>query len=136
MFYKDLFFSVFNIRYIENRENAKYSTKNNKREETEVFLARKNQERARTISISILTLIAAIRYIVRSAGSFASPRMKMDRIVRLIAKKQRISIDRSYRVRAVFRMIIERYPATKSRQPREINLRIVFLKVTREFRII
>lgn len=136
MFYKDLFFSVFNIRHIENRENAKYSTKNNIREEAEFFLARKNQERARTISISILTLIAAIRYIVRPAGSFESPLMKMDRIIKLIAKKQRISIDRSYRVRAIFRMVIERYPATKSRQLSRINLRIVFLKVTREFRII
>jgi hypothetical protein len=127
---------VFNIRYIENRENAKYSTKNNKREVAEVFLARKNQERARTISISILTLIAAIRYIVRPAGSFASPLLKMDRIVRLIAKKHRISINRSYRVRAIFRIGIERYPAMKSRQLSKINLRIVFLKITREFRII
>ena len=136
MFYKDLFFSVFNIWYIENRENAKYSTKNNKREEAEVFLARKNQERARTISMSILTLIAAIRYIVRLAGSFLSPLMKMDRIVRLIAKKHRISINRSYRLSAVFSMVVERYPATKSRQLSRINLRIIFLKVTREFRII
>lgn len=127
---------MFNIRYIENRENAKYSTKNNKREEAEVFLARKNQERARTISISILTLIAAIRYIVRPAGSFLSPLIKMDRIVRLIAKKHRISINRSYLLSAVFSMVIERYPATKSRQLSRINLRIIFLKVTREFRII
>ncbi|NMC37746.1 MAG: hypothetical protein GYA41_05435 [Bacteroidales bacterium] len=99
---------MFNIRYIENRENAKYSTKNNKREEAEFFLARKNQERARTISISILTLIAAIRYIVRPAGSFASPLMKINRIARLIAKKHRISIDRSNNVREILSVVIER----------------------------
>ena len=55
---------------IEYRENAKYSTKNNKSEEVEVFLATKNQIRASTISRSILTAIAAKICIVWLEGSF------------------------------------------------------------------
>lgn len=54
-FHKDLVLSVFNIKIIEYREKAKYSTKNNKIEEVKVFLAIKNQISASTISRSILT---------------------------------------------------------------------------------
>jgi hypothetical protein len=72
-FYKDLIFSVFNIKKIEYREKAKYSTKNNISEEVKVFLATKNQISASTISISILTETATIRCIVWLAGSFFNP---------------------------------------------------------------
>jgi hypothetical protein len=58
-FYKDLLFSVFNIKIIEYKEKAKYKTKNNKRLDGSVFFSIKNQTRARTISRSILTTIAA-----------------------------------------------------------------------------
>ncbi len=77
LFYRDLCFNVFNIKNIENKENAKYSTKNNKSEEAKVFLATKNQISASTISISILMEIATIRYIVRLAGSFFNPLLKI-----------------------------------------------------------
>jgi hypothetical protein len=40
-------------------------------------------------------LIDAIRYIVLAEGSFASPLIKTARMVRFIAKKHRISIERS-----------------------------------------
>jgi hypothetical protein len=65
---------VFNIRVIENRENAKYSTKNNTSEVREVFLATKNQKSASTISMSILMLKATIIYMVLPEGSFFIPR--------------------------------------------------------------
>jgi hypothetical protein len=68
---------VFNIKNIEYRENAKYSTKNNKSEEVKVFLATKNQTSARTISRSILRATATIRYIVWLAGSLFNPRLKI-----------------------------------------------------------
>jgi hypothetical protein len=41
---------VFNIKNIENKEKAKYSTKKIITEGTEFFLETKNQIRARTIS--------------------------------------------------------------------------------------
>ena len=47
-FYKDLFFSVFNITHIENKVSAKYKTKNIKTDAKEVFLATINQTRANT----------------------------------------------------------------------------------------
>jgi hypothetical protein len=81
-------------------------------------------------------LIDAIRYIVLAEGSFASPLIKTARMVRFIAKKHRISIERSDLEAGIFAKAIERYPATKRRQLSKINLRIVFVKVTREFRII
>jgi endo-beta-N-acetylglucosaminidase D len=77
LIYKDLFFSVFNIRIIENIEKAKYSTKNNISEGTLFFLATKNQMRAKIISRSILTLIATSRYMTLSDGSFFCPRKKI-----------------------------------------------------------
>ena len=74
---------MFNIKNIEYRENAKYSTKNNKTEEVKLFLATINQTRARTISSSILIATAAKRCIVRLAGSFFNPLLKTykDRII-------------------------------------------------------
>jgi hypothetical protein len=95
LYYKDLFFNVFNIRVIENRENAKYSTKNNITEATEVFLATKNHKSARTISRSILMLIAARRCIVWPSGSFFIPLWKTYRINSTIAEKQKVSIANS-----------------------------------------
>jgi hypothetical protein len=64
---------VFNIRYIENIEKAKYSTKNNTREAVEVFLAIKNQDKARTSSRSIFRLNAKRMCIVRLSVPLLSP---------------------------------------------------------------
>jgi hypothetical protein len=89
---------VFNIRLIENRENAKYSTKNNIRESPEVFLATKNHNRARTISRSILMLIAARRCIVRLEGSFLIPLRKIQSISNTIAEKENVRIANSLKV--------------------------------------
>jgi hypothetical protein len=44
--YKDFFFNVFTITIIENNENAKYSTKNNKMYSAEVFFAPTNHTSA------------------------------------------------------------------------------------------
>jgi len=94
-FYKDLFFNVFNIRVIENRENVKYSTKNNIRAATAVFLATKNHNRARTISTSILRVTDTIICIVREDGSFFIPLWKIKRERSVIAVKQNVRIRKS-----------------------------------------
>jgi hypothetical protein len=72
-----LFFSVFNIRNIENKENAKYSTKNNKTEAVPFFFIIKNQTRARTNSSNNLILIATKMCIVWLPGSFFPPLKKI-----------------------------------------------------------
>jgi hypothetical protein len=56
--YKGLVFNAFNIRKIESKVKAKYSTKNNNSEAVDVFLATKNHIRARVISRSIFMLTA------------------------------------------------------------------------------
>jgi hypothetical protein len=53
---------VFNITHIKNIENVKYSTKNNKIYDKEVFLAIINQTRAITSSIKNLRVFAARVY--------------------------------------------------------------------------
>jgi hypothetical protein len=83
---------VFNIKIIEYRENAKYSTKNNKSEEVKVFLAIKNHISASTISISILMETATIRCTVWLAGSFFSPLLKTYNDKRTMVEKQSISM--------------------------------------------
>jgi hypothetical protein len=82
---------VFNIKNIEYRENAKYSTKNNKSEEVEVFLATKNQRRASTISRSILIAIATKRYIIWLEDFFFKPRSKTKRDKSTIAENIRVN---------------------------------------------
>ncbi|MGB8492053.1 MAG: hypothetical protein WCE64_13435, partial [Bacteroidales bacterium] len=81
------------INIIENKENAKYSTKNNITEVREFFLATKNHRRTRTISMSILRLIATIRCMTRLSGSLFCPRWKMKRVRVVIAKKQSVKIS-------------------------------------------
>jgi hypothetical protein len=68
-----LYFSVFNTTNIENRVNAKYSTKNNITDVNPVFLATKNQSRAITISSMNLIPNATSMYMVRASGSFFCP---------------------------------------------------------------
>jgi hypothetical protein len=69
-FYKDLFFSAFSIIHIENKESAKYKTKNNNTDIKEVFLATINQIRANTISSRNFRLMETRLYRVWLPGSF------------------------------------------------------------------
>ncbi len=63
-FNKDLCFNVFNINSIEKQEKAKYNIKNNISDAVVVFLAIKNQTRAKTNSKGNRRLIDTKRYIV------------------------------------------------------------------------
>ncbi len=77
LFSKDLVFNVFNIAIVAYKVNAKYSIKNNNKEEGVFFLPAKNQRRARTSSRISLRLKAIIRCMVPSAWSFFCPREKI-----------------------------------------------------------
>jgi hypothetical protein len=58
MFYKDLFFRVFDMENIEYKVSVKYITKKLKSDCNEFFLATINQIRANPISSRNLRLIA------------------------------------------------------------------------------
>jgi len=57
-YYKDLFFNVFSITNTENKVSDKYKIKNNKTDDKELFLERKNQPSANIISSSNFNTIA------------------------------------------------------------------------------
>jgi hypothetical protein len=129
-FYKDLLFSVFNIKIIEYKENVKYMTKNNIRLDGPVFFKTKNHIRARTISRSILTAIAVRICNVWLLTSFFCPLLNIKRDMKVIEKKHntRRAIPLKLRVISVKAMI--KYPASKvstSISSRPIKY---FLKIT------
>jgi hypothetical protein len=127
-----LFFSVFSIQNIENKENAKYSIKNNISESALFFLATKNHRSASTISISILRLIASIRCIAWLPGSLFLPLKKMYSVSILIAKKQRARITISLKPRSDFDPSVARYPAKTIRAVSIERLITFFLKVSKK----
>jgi hypothetical protein len=72
-----LFFNVFTIINAENKVNAKYKTKNNTTDDNPVFLATKNQTKARISSSRNLRVTETRLCIVWLAGSFLCPLKKM-----------------------------------------------------------
>jgi hypothetical protein len=72
-----LFFNVFTIINAENKVNVKYKTKNNITDDNPVFLATKNQTKARTSSSRNLRVTETRLCIVWLAGSFPCPLKKI-----------------------------------------------------------
>ncbi len=121
---------MFNIEIIEYRENAKYSTKNDKSEEVKVFLATKNHISASTISISILMETATIRCIVWLAGSLFNPLLKIYSDKRTIEVKQSVSMVISLKRRATLVNVTSRYPPVRRIRSRSRSPIEYFLKIT------
>jgi hypothetical protein len=86
-FYKDLFFSIFNIIKTENKVSAKYKTKNIKTDCIEVFLATKNQSSAIIISSRNLRLMATRLYNVWLSGSLVCPLINIKSVINELSEK-------------------------------------------------
>lgn len=115
MFSKDLVFNEFNIANVENKVKAKYSIKNNNKEESVVFLPTKNHSRANINSISIFRPNAINRCIVLFAGSFLRPLKKMKRQMMLIKENENNSHARSLNGSLITDSLMSKYPGIARR---------------------
>jgi hypothetical protein len=84
MFYKDLFFSVFNITHTKNKVSVKYITKNITTDSGEVFLPIKNQTSANINSSRNLRVTETRVCIVWLPGSLSCPLIKITRAIKAI----------------------------------------------------
>jgi len=135
--YKDLSFNDFNIRNIENKEKAKYSTKNNITEIVPVFLPTINHISARNISSSNLTLKATKRYMVRLPGSLFLPLKKMKREIKLIRKKLIVRIETSLKFIFTGARVMRINPDTSIRVAKSIRRnKYIFTVPTRVYHFI
>ena len=82
-----------------------------------VFLATKNQKRAKTNSIKNLRLIETRRYMIRSPGSFFCPLKKMIKEIKTIIEKNNESWASSLKRKLSFIIVNKINP--------EINTRIL-----------
>jgi hypothetical protein len=114
-FYKDLFFSVFNIKNVENKVKAKYSTKNNISDDDIVFLATKNQMRANTNSSKNLRLMDTKRCMNRLPGSFFCPLKKTNKDIMVIIEKKNDNRAKSLKGKLIFATDNKRYPVINTR---------------------
>lgn len=121
---------MFNIRYTKNKEKTKYSTKNNNSDGHPVFLATKNQIKASTSSRRNFRLNAAIRCMVRLAGSFPSPFRKIRSEIYDMVKKQAVSISSSLIWRVLPEMVIRTDPKPAIKAVKMIKDKILFPGVT------
>jgi hypothetical protein len=123
---------VFNIRYSENIEKAKYSTKNNIREPVPIFLAIKNQDKARISSSSILRLRATRICIVWPSVSFFCPLWKIKIVINDMVKKQDASTKTSLNIRLISVRKVNTRPAISTSEVSKSNPIRYLLKVTWE----
>jgi hypothetical protein len=93
-FYKDFFFNVFNITHIENNENVKYSTKNNKIYDMDVFLAVINKISAMTISRRNFMVTAARVNNACADFSFNCPLKKIINAIREVIENEKVRMMR------------------------------------------
>jgi len=92
---------VFNINIIENKEKAKYSTKNNISDAAPDFLPLKNHKRANTISNRILILMAESRCKFWLPGSLSDPLENTNSDIAVITEKASVSIRISFSRRLI-----------------------------------
>jgi len=115
LFYKDLFFSVFNIIHTENNVSVKYKTKNIKTDGKVVFLTTINQMIKNTNSSRNLSPTASRLCRVWLSASLVCPRKKMMSVTSAITDKNRVGITISAMPRFTPETKMNRYPAPDKR---------------------
>ena len=120
--YNDLCLSVFNIRFTKYNEKPKYSTKNNISDWAEVFLETKNHTSASTSSSRNFRLTAVIMCIVREAGSFERPRVKIITERKVIKAKLSDRMRNSEGGRSIVVRVMMSKPTASIRKVKRMNL--------------
>jgi len=92
VFYKDLVFSVFNIKNIKIKLNDKYRTKNINTDSVSVFFITINQIRAKNNSSRNLRLIDTKEWKVWLRESRDIPLLKIIKEMRVITEKHEVSV--------------------------------------------